>query len=96
MNDELIGNLTTIIMYILSTLGGGAIIETLGGESQSAVIIGALLGLVYAIINSYYPNNFKILGNATQPSEPAEALGELNEDYIYPLNNVDDNDEDGC
>lgn len=80
--DEIIGNLTTIIMYILSTLGGGAIIEALGGESQAVIVIGALLGLAYAILNSYYPNNFKFLKN--DKDDTCNCNEEiLNEEYIY-------------
>ena len=69
-------------MYILSTLGGGAIIESLGGESQAVIVIGALLGLAYAILNSYYPNNFKFLNN--NKKEICNCNAEiLNEEYIY-------------
>lgn len=61
--DVIIGNLTTIIMFVLSALGGGAIIEALGGTSQTAIVIGALLGLGYSILNAYFPNQFKFLNN---------------------------------
>lgn len=61
--EVIIGNLTTIIMFIFSTVGGGAIVESLGGTSQTAIFIGAILGLAYSIINAYYPNFFGFLKN---------------------------------
>ena len=67
MNDKeaIIGNLTTILMFVFSTIGGGAIIESLGGTSQTAILIGAILGLAYSIINAYFPNKFAWLKNNT-------------------------------
>lgn len=61
--EVIIGNLTTIIMFIFSACGGGAIIETLGGTSQVAIIVGAILGLAFSIINAYFPNFFGFLNN---------------------------------
>lgn len=62
-NEVIIGNLTTIIMFVFSACGGGAIIDALGGTSQTAIVIGAILGLAFSIINAYYPNFFKFLNN---------------------------------
>ena len=61
--EATIGNLTTILMFVFSTVGGGAIIESLGGTSQTAILIGAILGLAYSILNAYFPNKLKILNN---------------------------------
>lgn len=61
--DIIIGNLTTIIMFVFSTVGGGAIVNWLGGTSQAVIIIGAIIGLAYSIINAYFPNYMKWLGN---------------------------------
>ena len=62
-NEVIIGNLTTIIMFVFSACGGGAIIDALGGTSQTAIVIGAILGLIFSYINAYYPNFFKFLNN---------------------------------
>ena len=43
--DIIIGNLTTILMFVFSTIGGGAIINWLGGTSQAVIVIGAIIGL---------------------------------------------------
>jgi len=65
-NEVIIGNITTIIMFVFSTLGGGAIIDSLGGTSQVAIVIGAVIGLTFSIVNAYYPNFFKFLNNNRQ------------------------------
>jgi len=62
-NEVIIGNVTTIIMFVFSTLGGGAIIESLGGTSQVAIVVGAIVGLAFSFVNAYYPNFFKFLNN---------------------------------
>ena len=62
-NEVIIGNLTTIIMFVFSACGGGAIIDALGGTSQTAIVIGAILGLIFSYINAYYPNFLKFLNN---------------------------------
>lgn len=61
--DIIIGNLTTILMFVFSAIGGGAIIDMLGGTSQASIIIGACLGVGYAIINAYFPNHLGWLNN---------------------------------
>lgn len=65
MSDKevIIGNLTTIIMFIFSTCGGAGIINSLGGTSQTAILVGAVLGLIFSFINAYYPNFFGFLNN---------------------------------
>lgn len=89
MNDRdvIIGNLTTILMFVFSTIGGGAIINVLGGTSQASIIIGACVGLAYSIINAYFPNYLKIFNNDNRtdcsceiPNEIVEFDGELDED----------------
>lgn len=62
-NEVIIGNLTTIIMFLFSACGGGAIINSLGGTSQVAIVVGAIVGLAYSLLNAYYPNFFKFLNN---------------------------------
>lgn len=62
-NEVIIGNITTIIMFVFSACGGGAIINSLGGTSQVAIVVGAIVGLAYSLLNAYYPNFFKFLNN---------------------------------
>lgn len=67
--EIIIGNLTTILMFVFATFGGGAIINALGGTSQATILIGAILGLGYSILNAYYPNHLKLLNNNKQNIE---------------------------
>ena len=67
--DVIIGNLTTIIMFVFSTIGGGAIVNWLGGTSQATIFIGACCGLIYSIINAYFPNYLKFLNNNKEDIE---------------------------
>ena len=79
--DIIIGNLTTILMFVFSTVGGGAIINWLGGTSQAVIIIGACCGLGYSILNAYFPNYLKILNNNKQNIETiANCVCEENEE----------------
>lgn len=61
--EVIIGNMTTILMFVFSTIGGGAIVNWLGGTSQATIFVGACCGLIYSIINAYFPNYLKILNN---------------------------------
>lgn len=90
-SNVIIGNLTTIIMFVFSTIGGGAIIKWLGGTSQAMVLIGACIGLAYSIVNAYFPNHLKILNNNKDNIENiANCVCNENKDTICA------DDEDSC
>lgn len=75
--EIIIGNLTTVLMFVFSAVGGGAIIDVLGGTSQASILIGAILGLAYAFLNAYFPNYLKILNNNKEIIEDvAESISE--------------------
>lgn len=65
--DVIIGNSTTIITWFITTIATSAGMETLL-PSNLSIIIGAILGLIFALLNSYFPNKFKFLGNQTETS----------------------------
>lgn len=98
--DVIIGNLTTILMFVFSTIGGGAIINWLGGTSQAGIVIGACLGLGYSILNAYFPNYLKILNNNKKDIENvANIVGHDQEvKESQDVQKVEDCicDEDGC
>lgn len=73
--EILIGNSTTILMFVFSAFGGGAIIDWLGGTSQASIIIGACLGVGYAIVNAYFPNYFDWLNNNVPKTQNCECSG---------------------
>lgn len=91
MNDSeiIIGNLTTILMFVFSTFGGGAIIAALGGTSQAAIVIGAILGLAYSFINAYFPNHLAWLNNNRKAiDDVADAVSN-----IPSKENIEDEDD---
>ena len=64
-------------------------------------IILAIVGLIIAYIDAKYPNTLSFLDNAPTLEEPAQ-VGEirqpiiLNEEYITPIEDVDEEDNTGC
>ena len=87
--EIIIGNLTTILMFVFSTIGGGAIINWLGGSSQAVIIIGACLGLGYSILNAYFPNHLDILNNNKKVIEDVSECV-CNPEYECDCNEDDD------
>ena len=79
-------------MFVFCTFGGGAIIESLGGTSQTAILIGAILGLGYSILNAYFPNHLKIFKNNKENIENIANAIPTCED----CNCTDENEDDGC
>lgn len=101
--EKMIGNWTTIIMIMFSTCGGGAIIDVLGGSSQAAIFIGAVLGLIFSIVNAYFPDKLKILNNhnnstctckpSTEDVEVEDDSVESSDDEMEDETIVDENEE---
>ena len=71
--DNLTGNLTTIInwiaLLILPYVAGYGVTQDL-----LVALISSVIGIVFAVINSYYPNTFKFLGN-----KPTDSSGDIGE-----------------
>ena len=89
--DIIIGNLTIILMFVFSTIGGGAIINWLGGTSQAVIVIGAIIGLGYSILNAYFPNHLNFLNNNAESIEKvADGICD-DEECMCEIE-----DEDGC
>jgi hypothetical protein len=87
----IIGNLSTLIKLVLTTVGGIALVGYLGGDTQLTLFAGAIAGIIVGIVDAYYPNFLKIFRNDIKPCycECAEGLEEnIEEEYS-------DND-DGC
>lgn len=87
----IIGNLSTLIKLVLTTVGGSALVGYLGGDTQLTLFAGAIAGIIVGIVDAYYPNFLKIFRNDIKPCycECADGLEEnIEEEYS-------DND-DGC
>ena len=87
----IIGNLSTLIKIVLTTVGGSALGGYLGGDTQLTLFAGAIAGIIVGIVDAYYPNFMKIFKNNIKPCycDCADGLEEnIEEEYS-------DND-DGC
>ena len=95
------GNISTIVKMILLTVLPYIIADS-QTQDQVISIILAIVGLIIAYIDAKYPNTLSFLDNDGIVDEPAQ-VGEirqpiiLNEEYITPIEDVDEEEEDpGC
>ena len=95
------GNISTIVKMILLTVLPYIIADT-QTQDQVISIILAIVGLIIAYIDAKYPNTLSFLDNSPSLEEPAQ-VGEirqpiiLNEEYVTPIiEEDDDGEDDGC
>ena len=94
------GNISTIVKMILLTVLPYIIADT-QTQDQVISIILAIVGLIIAYVDAKYPNTLAFLDNAPTLEEPAQ-VGEirqpiiLNEEYITPIEDVDEEEDTGC
>lgn len=62
MNEELVGNLSTIIKILVLTFVPAAFLEQVDANTLS-VAITVIIMFVFSIIDAKYANTFKILKN---------------------------------
>ena len=95
-NNNIIGNISTIIKYI-SMISAGYLIGYLATKGlnlpidqvQLAEIISTIIFAILAYVDSRYPNTFKFLGNDVSHVPVEDILDE-------PLNPEYECDDDGC
>ena len=73
MADNIKGNLTTILMYVWVLVS--PYIAKYVTQDQFIALATAIIGIVIAIVSSYYPNTFKFLNN--DKNMDAEYLNEV-------------------
>jgi len=94
------GNISTIVKMVLLTVLPYIIADS-QTQDQVISIILAIVGLIIAYIDAKYPNTLAFLDNAPSLEEPAQ-VGEirqpiiLNEEYVTPIEDVDEDEEAGC
>ena len=94
------GNISTIVKMILLTVLPYIIADS-QTQDQVISIILAIVGLIIAYIDAKYPNTLAFLDNAPSLEEPAQ-VGEirqpiiLNEEYITPIEDVEEEEDTGC
>lgn len=65
MNEELIGNLTTIIKILIITFVPAAFLETVDANTLATALTIVVM-FIFSIIDSKYTNTFKFFGNQEQ------------------------------
>ena len=94
------GNISTIVKMILLTILPYIIADTQTQDQVTSIIL-AIVGLIIAYIDAKYPNTLSFLDNEDTLEEPAQ-VGEirqpiiLNEEYVTPIEDVDEDEEAGC
>lgn len=81
MNDELLGNLTTLIKMILITFLPAEVMAQYD-PSLLAAAMAMVIGFLFSIMDAKYPNTFKWLKKA--PDKAQEPIMEqiLNDEYV--------------
>ena len=64
MNEEFVGNLSTIIKVLVLTFVPAAFLEQVDANALSVVLTGIIM-FIFSIIDAKYSNTFKILDNNT-------------------------------
>ena len=77
MMDNPTGNISTILKFVYMIIA--PYIVQYMTEDQFLVIGTAVIGLIIAVVDAYYPNTFKFLGNAPEPMETEEVV--MNDEY---------------
>ena len=95
------GNISTIVKMILLTVLP-YIVADVQTQNQLTSIILAIVGFIIAYIDAKYPNTLSFLDN-TEPLEEEQAqVGEirqpiiLNEEYVEPIPDTEETNDDGC
>jgi len=94
------GNISTIVKMILLTVLPYIIADSQTQDQVTSIIL-AIVGLIIAYIDAKYPNTLAFLDNEDTIGEPAQ-VGEirqpiiLNEEYVTPIEDVDEDEEAGC
>ena len=86
-NNNIIGNVTTIIKYICMLIAGWAIgvlvaygLKLPITQEQLSEILFAIIIFIIGLLDSKYPNTFNFLGNKPQNNiDPTEPV--LNDEY---------------
>ena len=94
------GNISTIVKMILLTVLPYIIADS-QTQDQVISIILAIVGLIIAYVDAKYPNTLSFLDNAPSLEEPAQVCEIrqpiiLNEEYVTPIEDVDEDEEAGC
>lgn len=66
--DNLKGNITTIIKFLIMTIAPAIGVDEATGDALVSVVV-ALIGFILAYFDAENPNNYKFLGNQEEKDE---------------------------
>lgn len=81
MNEEFVGNLSTIIKVLVLTFVPAAFLEQVDANTLS-VALTVIVMFVFSIIDAKYANTFKILKNDTQNIETTNDEEQISDEGI--------------
>lgn len=81
MNEEFVGNLSTIIKVLVLTFVPAAFLEQVDANTLS-VALTVIIMFVFSIIDAKYANTFKILKNDTQDIETTNDEEQISDEGI--------------
>ena len=87
MMNNYVGNISTIVKFIVCILGPSAAAYGVS-ESLLTAILTIILGFLIALIDSKYPNTFAFLGNASVSS-----VAQTEVELVHDQDVIDDEDE---
>ena len=80
MNEDQIGNITTILKILIMTIAPTLAVYLGVDQNIITTFLTALLALLLALLDAKYPNTFKYFDNDHKPVIETEELV-LNEEY---------------
>lgn len=81
MNEEFVGNVSTIVKVLVLTFVPAAFLEQVDANTLSVVLTGIIM-FVFSIIDAKYANTFKILGKNNTELTEEDIEEEINEEGI--------------
>lgn len=81
MNEEFVGNVSTIVKVLVLTFVPAAFLEQIDANALSIVLTGIIM-FIFSIIDAKYANTFKILGKGNAEPTEEDIEEEINEEGI--------------
>lgn len=81
MNEEFVGNVSTIVKVLVLTFVPAAFLEQVDANALSVVLTGIIM-FIFSIIDAKYSNTFKILKGNTEPENEDEIETTINDEGI--------------
>ena len=73
MNEELVGNLSTLVKILILTFVPAAFLEQVDANTLS-VVITVIIMFIFSIIDAKYSNTLSILGNSKEEETVEEGV----------------------